>query len=73
MDNNRLKLGRYRHYKGQDYKVIGLARHSETLEQLVIYQALYADQGLWVRPLKMFKEKVEVDGKKIPRFNYLGN
>jgi hypothetical protein len=65
-----LKLGKYRHYKGKDYEVIGLARHSETLEELVVYFDERRD--LWVRPLKMFTKKVEVKGKKILRFYYLG-
>jgi len=66
-----LKLGKYRHYKGKEYEVIGIARHSETLEELVIYRALCGDFDLWVRPLKMFLEEVEVDGKKAQRFQYL--
>jgi hypothetical protein len=60
--------GRYRHYKGQDYIVIGVAKHSETEEELVIYRPDYGDRALWVRPLAMFMETVEVDGKQIPRF-----
>jgi len=67
-----LKLGKYRHYKGNEYEVIGIAKHSETLEELVVYQALYGDHDLWVRPLKMFTEEIEVNGKKIPRFEYIG-
>ncbi len=67
-----LKLGEYGHYKGKRYRVIGVAQHSETLEELVVYQKLYDDRGLWVRPLKMFLEDVEVEGKKVPRFKYLG-
>lgn len=69
MVNNMLKLGKYRHYKGKEYEVIGVAKHSETLEELVVYRALYDEGQIWVRPLKMFLEKVEVDGKKIPRFS----
>ena len=64
--------GRYRHYKGKDYLVLGLARHSETLEPLVVYQALYGERGLWVRPAAMFIETVEIGGKTVPRFDYLG-
>ena len=60
--------GLYRHYKGQIYQVIKLARHSETREWLVVYQALYGDYGWWVRPASMFAEEVEVDGKRQPRF-----
>jgi len=65
----KLKVGRiYRHYKGNEYLVLHLAKHSETLEELVVYQALYGEKGIWVRPLKMFLEKVEVDGKIVNRF-----
>ncbi|MDD4995534.1 MAG: DUF1653 domain-containing protein [Patescibacteria group bacterium] len=64
-----LKLGKYRHYKGKEYEVIGVAKHSETLEELVVYRAFYGEGQIWVRPLKMFLEEVEVDGKKIPRFS----
>lgn len=67
-----LKLGRYRHYKQKEYEVIGVAKHSETLEDLVVYRKLYGDYGLWVRPLPMFVENVEVDGKIMPRFEYIG-
>lgn len=67
-----IKLGKYKHYKGNSYEVIGVARHSETMEDLVVYRALYGELGLWVRPLKMFTEDVEIDGKKIPRFEYIG-
>ena len=64
----RLQPGLYRHYKGQQYRVIGVARHSETEEELVVYQALYGEFGLWVRPLSMFTETVQVDGEQIARF-----
>lgn len=72
-----VKIGKYQHYKGNYYEVIGLAHHSETLESLVIYKALYhsdeyGKDALWVRPLSMFIEEVEIDGKKLPRFKYLG-
>ncbi len=64
-------LGRYRHYKGKDYIVLGVARHSETDEQLVVYRPDYGDRGLWVRPLAMFQESVEVEGRIVPRFEFL--
>ena len=66
-----LKPGLYKHYKGNEYEVIGVAKHSETLEDLVVYRALYGDYDLWLRPLKMFEEIIEVDGKKIKRFEYI--
>jgi hypothetical protein len=62
------KPGLYRHFRGNEYRVIGLARHSETLEPLVVYQALYGEHGLWVRPAAMFLETVEVGGRRLPRF-----
>lgn len=65
-----LKPGRYQHYKGAMYEVIGIATHSETEEKLVVYRTLYGDKGMWVRPLDMFLEDVEVDGKTLPRFKY---
>lgn len=64
--------GRYRHYKGQEYTVIGIARHSETDERLVVYRQEYGERGLWVRPAAMFQEHVEVNGQSVPRFAYLG-
>ena len=64
--------GRYRHYKGKEYTVLGVARHSETLEELVVYRQEYGDRGLWVRPAAMFAETVEVDGLTVPRFAFLG-
>ena len=60
--------GIYRHYKGQRYRVLGTARHSETLEPMVVYQALYGEHGLWVRPAAMFCETIELDGEPIARF-----
>lgn len=68
-----MKLGKYQHYKGNLYEVVGFARHSETLEEMVVYRALYSspefgDWALWVRPKKMFFENVIVDGLEIPRF-----
>jgi cyclomaltodextrinase len=68
-----IKLGRYRHFKGNEYEVIDIAKHSETLEEMVVYRALYGEHGLWVRPLKMFTEVVERDGKSFPRFVYIGD
>jgi len=64
--------GRYRHYKGGEYEVIGTARHSETQEDFVVYRALYGEKKLWVRPLEMFAEDVIIKGKKQPRFVFLG-
>lgn len=66
-----IKLGEYQHYQGKRYEVIGTARHSETLEELVVYQALYGEKELWVRPARMFTENVEVDGKSVPRFEFI--
>lgn len=66
------QLGRYRHFKGNEYEALGLAKHSETQEELVVYRALYGEGGLWVRPLGMFLETIERDGKTIERFTYLG-
>ncbi len=63
--------GRYRHYKGMDYEVVGTVRHSETLEPLTLYRALYGEQGLWVRPAAMFNEDVMIDGIQQPRFRKL--
>ena len=68
-----IKLGRYRHFKGNEYEVVGLAKHSETLEDMVVYRALYGEFGLWVRPAAMWNETVERDGKTYRRFTYLGN
>ena len=65
--------GRYRHYKGKEYTVLGVARHSETHEELVVYRQEYGDHGLWVRPKQMFMETVTVDDKEVPRFRYLGD
>ncbi len=67
-----LQPGRYRHYKGKDYIVLGIARHSETEEQLVVYRTDYGDRSLWVRPLVMFQESVEIDGRIQARFQYVG-
>ena len=67
-----VKPGRYRHFKGNEYEVIGIARHSETQEEMVVYRALYGDFGLWVRPARMWNETVERDGKTFRRFTYIG-
>lgn len=68
-----LKIGRYRHYKGNEYEVLFTARHSESEEWMVVYKALYGEQGFWVRPLEMFTQSVEVDGKQVERFAYIGD
>lgn len=66
-----IKPGLYRHYKGNDYRVIGVATHSEDESKLVVYQPQYGEQGLWVRPLDMFTETVDVAGKSVPRFTLI--
>lgn len=66
-----MKTGKYRHYKGNLYEVIGVAKHSETEEPLVVYKTLYGDFSLWVRPFDMFNEIIEIDGKKVQRFEYI--
>ena len=70
-----MKLGKYRHFKGKEYMVLAVAKHSETLEDFVVYEALYENKvsKIWVRPLKMFVEKVEKDGKMVDRFEYIGD
>jgi len=67
-----LRLGYYRHYKDLPYEVIGLARHSESLEPMVVYRPLYGEQALWVRPYAMFIEEVTIDGVRQPRFRWEG-
>ena len=67
-----IKLGRYRHFKGNEYEVIAIGKHSETCEKMVIYRALYGDREVWVRPALMWNEIVEIDGKRIKRFTYCG-
>ena len=64
----KIKPGRYRHFKGNEYEVLGMAKHSETLEPMVVYRALYGEGGLWVRPASMWTEEVDRDGYKGPRF-----
>lgn len=71
--SKKLQLGKYEHYKGKQYEVVGIAKHSETLKELVVCRALYGEHDLWVRPLKMFLEKVEIKGEKIPRFRFIKN
>ena len=73
-----VKIGKYKHYKGKFYEVIGTCHHSETFEELVVYRALFESpefgpNALWVRPKKMFLEEVEVQGKKVPRFEFVGD
>ena len=70
-----MKLGKYRHFKGNEYMVLAIAKHSETLEDFVVYEALYDNKvsKMWVRPLKMFTETVEKDGKMVNRFEYIGD
>jgi len=72
MSKPTIKLGRYRHYKGNEYLVEGLARHSETEQWHVVYRPCYGDRELWVRPYQMFVESVEVDGQELARFAYIG-
>jgi cupin 2 domain-containing protein len=72
-DQKSIRPGSYRHYKGNEYTVIGTARHSETLEELVVYQQDYGEHGLWVRPKQMFSETVTVDGQEVPRFQPAGS
>jgi cyclomaltodextrinase len=67
-----IRPGRYRHFKGNEYEVIGIVRHSESQQEMVLYRALYGERGLWVRPLEMFGELIERDGKRMPRFEYMG-
>jgi cyclomaltodextrinase / maltogenic alpha-amylase / neopullulanase len=67
-----IPLGRYRHFKGNEYEVLHCARHSENLEEVVVYRALYGERGVWVRPLTMFTEKIERDGVWVSRFEKIG-
>ncbi|MBQ1283419.1 MAG: DUF1653 domain-containing protein [Clostridia bacterium] len=67
-----IKIGKYRHFKGNQYEVIGIAKHSETLAEMVVYRALYGDGEIWVRPAEMWNETVERDGKVFKRFEYIG-
>ena len=65
-----IKIGKYRHFKGNEYEVLYIAKHSETLEPMVVYKALYGECGIWVRPASMWNETVERDGKTFKRFEY---
>jgi hypothetical protein len=67
-----IQVGKYRHFKGKEYEVVGVAKHSETLEEMVVYRALYGEGGLWVRPASMWNEEVEKDGKRYKRFTFIG-
>jgi len=67
-----IKTGKYRHFKGNEYEVLCVAKHSETLEDMVVYRALYGGRGVWVRPAAMWEEEIERDGKKLKRFEYIG-
>lgn len=67
-----IKIGKYRHFKGNEYEVIGIAKHSETFAEMVVYRALYGDGEIWVRPAEMWNETVERDGKVFKRFEYIG-
>ena len=68
-----IKIGKYRHFKGNEYEVITIAKHSETTEPMVVYKALYGDGEVWVRPLSMWNEMVEVNGELCKRFEYIEN
>lgn len=68
-----MKTGRYRHFKGNEYELLYIATHSETMESMVVYKALYGEGGIWVRPLSMWDETVERDGKTFKRFEYIGD
>ncbi len=67
-----IKMGKYRHFKGGEYEALYIATDSESLEKLVVYRALYGERGVWVRPLKMWTEIVEREGRSVPRFTYIG-
>lgn len=68
-----MNIGIYQHYKGQYYELFGIAKHTETLEEVVVYRALYGSMELWIRPLKVFTEQLDVNQKKIPRFKFISN
>lgn len=71
--DNEIKKGRYKHFKGNEYEVLFTAKHSETLETMVVYKALYGDGEIWVRPAKMWNDSVQREGKSFKRFTYLGD
>ena len=73
MPQSEINPGRYRHFKGNEYRVLYVARHSETLEPLVIYQALYGERDIWARPVNMFLQTVVYNGQAVPRFTYMGD
>ncbi len=68
----KIKLGKYKHFKGGEYEIIAVANHSETLEKLVVYRPLYGEGAIWVRPLDMFLDMKEIEGKEVPRFQFMG-
>ncbi|MEG2507742.1 MAG: DUF1653 domain-containing protein, partial [Longicatena sp.] len=72
VEDTELPLGRYQHFKGKHYSLLYVAKHSETLEKYVVYRQLYGDGSVWIRPLSMFLEQVEINGQQVPRFSYLG-
>ena len=67
-----MKLGKYKHFKGNEYEALYVAKHSETLEEMVVYRALYGEFGIWVRPLSMWNETVIHEGREVKRFTYIG-
>ena len=71
-DIDMIKLGKYRHFKGNEYEALFIAKHSETLEEMVVYRALYGEFGIWVRPLSMWEETVIHEGREVKRFTYIG-
>lgn len=72
METTKIKLGKYRHFKGKEYEALAVAKNSETLEETVVYRALYGEREVWVRPLSMWEEEVEFGGVKQKRFTYIG-
>jgi hypothetical protein len=68
-----IRLGKYRHFKGNEYEVLGIAKHSETLEEMVVYRALYGEKEIWVRPVSMWNEEITLDGNTFFRFTYIGD